>query len=136
MPRPWYSRSVATRSGIPTSTSSPPIDMRWKLIATVADDLPVLLPEQHRRRPHRVALVEPLELGLRGPLAPDARHQVRHVAATVAVVLDDPHLVDVPSAWLNRRRACVPATVSLRAIRSHAPASTSSNVRDGYGSTL
>ena len=44
--------------------------------------------------------------------------------------------LEVPSAALKRRRACVPATVSLTAIRSHAPASTSSNVRDGYGSTL
>ena len=48
----------------------------------------------------------------------------------------DGHLLDVPRAALNRRRACVPATVSLSAIRSHAPESTSSKVRGGYGSTL
>src|SRR5262249_29241086 len=99
-------------------------------------DLPVLLAEQHRRGSYRVALVEPLELRLRWPLAPHARHQVGDVGTPPGVVFDDVHRVDVPSAWLNRRRACVPATVSLRAMRSHAPASTSSKVRDGYGSTL
>ena len=41
------------------------------------------------------------------------------------------HFVEVPSAALKMRRACVPATVSLTAIRSHAPESTSSNVRGG-----
>ena len=46
------------------------------------------------------------------------------------------YFVDVPSTALKRRRACVPAIVSLTAIRSQAPLSTSSNVRDGYGSTL
>ncbi len=46
------------------------------------------------------------------------------------------HLEAVPSAELNARRTRVPVTVSLTAIRSHAPASTSSKVRAGYGSTL
>src|SRR5262249_54944005 len=41
------------------------------------------------------------------------------------------YFVEVPSAALNQRRACVPATVSLSAIRSQAPDSTSSNVRAG-----
>ena len=46
------------------------------------------------------------------------------------------HFEDVPSAAFRMRRACVPATVSLIPIRSHAPARTSSNVRGGYGSML
>ena len=46
------------------------------------------------------------------------------------------YLVDVPSAALNNRRACVPVTVSFTEMRSHAPASTSSNVRGEYGSML
>ena len=46
------------------------------------------------------------------------------------------YLVDVPSAALKSRRACVPVTVSFTEIRSHAPASTSSNVRGEYGSML
>src|SRR5205823_8182684 len=46
------------------------------------------------------------------------------------------HLDEVPSAALKTRRARVPVTVSLTAIRSQAPASTSSNVRGEYGSTL
>ena len=49
--------------------------------------------------------------------------------------LDD-HLDEVPRAALNARRARVPVTVSFMAIRSHAPASTSSKVRREYGSTL
>ena len=44
--------------------------------------------------------------------------------------------VAVPSAALSARRAYVPRTVSFTAIRSHAPCSTSSNVRAGYGSML
>src|SRR5205823_4200768 len=39
------------------------------------------------------------------------------------------HLDEVPSAALKTRRARVPVIVSFTAIRSHAPASTSSNVR-------
>ena len=66
-------------------------------------------------------------------LAPDPLEQVEH---RVSVGRFRAHLVDVPSAAFNARRACVPATVSLTEIRSHAPASTSSNVRGGYGSTL
>jgi len=56
------------------------------------------------------------------------------VVAMGRVELDQPvraHLLEVPSAALKMRRACVPATVSLTAIRSHAPESTSSNVRGG-----
>ena len=39
------------------------------------------------------------------------------------------HRDAVPRAALSARRACVPSTVSLTEIRSHAPARTSSNVR-------
>ena len=46
------------------------------------------------------------------------------------------HRVAVPSTLLNARRAYVPGTVSFTEMRSQAPASTSSNVRGGYGSTL
>jgi hypothetical protein len=49
--------------------------------------------------------------------------------------LDD-HFEDVPSAALKIRRARVPVTVSFTEMRSHAPESTSSKVRGGYGSTL
>jgi len=48
----------------------------------------------------------------------------------------DAHFEEVPSAALKTRRARVPVTVSFTAMRSHAPASTSSNVRAEYGSTL
>ena len=60
------------------------------------------------------------------------------VLALVLIALRrlDDHFDDVPSAALKSRRACVPVTVSFTAIRSHAPASTSSNVRCEYGSTL
>ena len=81
-------------------------------------------------------LVEPGELVLVGPLAPDAPIRPATSRPTRRVVLDDPHRtgpqrVEVPSAWLKRRRACVPATVSFSEIRSQAPESTRSNVRAG-----
>jgi hypothetical protein len=62
-----------------------------------ADDRTFLLGEQHRRRRDRVAAVEPVELGLVGPFAPDALHQPGEVGPPGGVVLDDPHRDEVPS---------------------------------------
>ena len=79
-------------------------------------------------RAHRIPVEPPLDLPLGG------RGPVRRLHQPAQ--LCEGHLLDVPSAALKRRRACVPVTVSFRPIRSQAPASTSSNVREGYGSTL
>ena len=79
-------------------------------------------------------LEPPGELGLGQPVTPHLTHQPGHGVPARRVVRDDlerHYFVEVPSAALNRRRACVPATVSLRAIRSQAPERTSSNVRVG-----
>src|SRR4029077_20323858 len=80
-----------------------------------------------------VAVEPPVELRRRHRLAVRLLHQRQEPVAPGG--LDD-HFEEVPSAALKTRRARVPVTVSLTAIRSHAPASTSSNVRGEYGSTL
>jgi hypothetical protein len=90
-------------------------------------------------RPHRISFVPPVELVLGQPRAPDVVHQREEARPQLRPVRDDlqvGHFDDVPSAALNSRRACVPATVSFTAIRSHAPERTSSNVLGGYGSAL
>ena len=84
-------------------------------------------------RPGRIAVEPPVELGRRHRLAVRLLHQREKLVAPRG--LDD-HFDEVPSAALKTRRARVPVTVSFTAIRSHAPASTSSNVRGEYGSTL
>ena len=84
-------------------------------------------------RPGRIAVEPPVELGRRHRRAVVLLHQREELVALRG--LDD-HFDDVPSAALKTRRARVPVTVSFTAIRSHAPASTSSNVRGEYGSTL
>ena len=88
-------------------------------------------------------------LRIRGPAGLRSNHQ-SNSAGDIAVAVGllhqreklvapprlDDHFDEVPSAALKTRRARVPVTVSLTAMRSHAPASTSSNVRGEYGSTL
>ena len=85
------------------------------------------------RGPAGIAVEPPVELGRRHRRAVRLLHQREKLVAPRW--LDD-HFDDVPSAALKTRRARVPVTVSFTAIRSHAPASTSSNVRGEYGSTL
>src|SRR5262249_3309910 len=104
-----------------------------------ADDPSVLLRDRHDRA-RRVVAEPPVELraGER-ELAPRVLQQPEVVLPMLRLVRDQlvgHYFVDVPSAALNRRRACVPVTVSFTEIRSHAPDSTSSNVRGGYGSML
>src|SRR5581483_11400087 len=70
------------------------------------------------------------------PGEPPGRRGVEGAGGEVTSPPATRYFVDVLSSALNTRRACVPAIVSLTAIRSQAPLSTSSNVRDGYGSTL
>ncbi len=86
-------------------------------------------------RPGGIAVEPPVELVARHrAIAPRAAQQPQVVLAMLGLVADQPevaHLLDVPRAALNQRRACVPATVSLTPMRSQAPASTSSNVRAG-----
>ena len=84
-------------------------------------------------RPGGVAVEPPVELGRRHRLPVRLLHQREELVAPRG--LDD-HFEDVPSAALKTRRARVPVTVSFTAMRSQAPASTSSKVRDEYGSTL
>src|SRR5262249_10752481 len=103
------------------------------------DDVAVV-PRDRHQRPLRVLREPPIELdGAQGQVAPGLVQQVQVVAPLRRLVrrqLVAHYLVDVPSAALNTRRACVPVTVSFTEIRSQAPASTSSNVRGGYGSML
>src|SRR5262249_11002991 len=89
--------------------------------------------------PGRIAREPPVEhlaghraLAPRFVEQPEVGLAVRGLVGTELVA----HFVEVPRAVLNQRRACVPATVSLSAIRSQAPESTSSNVRGGDGSAL
>ncbi len=108
-------------------------------VSSHADDASV--DNRHRaQRAGRVAVEPPVELGAgHRALAPRAAQQPQVILPVLRAIRDQleiRHLDDVPSAALNHRRACVPATVSLTPIRSQAPASTSSNVRAGYGSTL
>src|SRR5262249_47959171 len=99
----------------------------------------VVARDRHQR-PGGIAREPPVELGTgQRVVAPGVVQQ-----AQVVVPLRRPvrrqlvvhYFVDVPSAALKRRRACVPVTVSFTEIRSHAPASTSSKVRGEYGSML
>ncbi len=102
--------------------------------ATIAD----------RDRAHaasRVPVEPPVErLAAHRTSAPGVAEQAQVVIAVRGLVRLEAellaHLEAVPSAELKARRTRVPVTVSLTAIRSHAPASTSSKVRAGYGSTL
>src|SRR5439155_5832298 len=86
-----------------------------------------------RRHDPRLRREPPVELVLRHRRPVRLAHQSQELVAPRPV---EDHFEDVPSAALKTRRACVPVTVSFTAIRSHAPASTSSNVRAEYGSTL
>jgi len=109
--------------------------------------------EAHRRHTHDLAVVDgerddplaggvplepPGELLVRELCRPDSREERNERGALVGRVPDclKAHLVAVPSAALNARRACVPSTVSFTEMRSQAPDRTSSNVRGGYGSML
>ena len=83
----------------------------------------------------RVALEPPFELRLREPARAPGLLEQSNVGVLVPGLVRDEldvcHFVEVPRAALKMRRACVPATVSLSAIRSQAPERTSSNVRGG-----
>ena len=90
-------------------------------------------PRHRHQRTGRVVPEPPVELraGER-KLAPGCLQQTQVVLPLRRLVrrqIERHYFVDVPSAALNRRRACVPVTVSFTEIRSQAPASTSSNVR-------
>src|SRR5438874_5957881 len=116
-------------------THSRPVERRTEH----AGDLAVGLSEKEHARLDRVSVEPPFELARIGLVATDAVEQPQRLALALRVVLehlDVGHLLDVPSAALKSRRACVPATVSLTPMRSQAPETTSSNVRAGYGSTL
>src|SRR5206468_13044273 len=82
-----------------------------------------------------IAVEPPVELLAGHAARPPRLAEESQVVVTVRRLVQDelvtPHLVEVPSAALKMRRACVPATVSFNAIRSHAPERTSSKVRGG-----
>ena len=103
-----------------------------------SDDLPLVLGERDQLRAYGVPLEPPVELVVGHVRTPHGVHHPVERVPPLRRVPDglDRHFVCVPSAALNTRRACVPATVSLNAIRSQAPRRTSSNVRGEYGSTL
>src|SRR5207302_1009482 len=94
--------------------------------------------ERHDALASGVAVEPPPELVVGELRRADAREQGDEVGAPVRRVAHGrkSHRVAVPRAMLSARRACVPTTVSLTAIRSQAPRRTSSNVRAGYGSML
>src|SRR5439155_21769602 len=98
-----------------------------------APGLSVVLDERHQPATYRIALEEPLERGAVRLGVPDGRHQGEQVRPALRTVRNggEGHFVEVPSAAFRTRRARVPVTVSLTAIRSQAPESTSSNVRTG-----
>ena len=104
-----------------------------------ADDLSVVARHRHERS-RRVAREPPVELvaGERivRPRVPQQTQVFTALRRLVRRQLVVHYFVEVPSAALKRRRACVPVIVSFTEIRSHAPASTSSNVRGEYGSML
>ena len=103
-----------------------------------AHDLAVVDGERHDSLARRVAVEPPGELLVGQLRRADAGEQRDERRPPLGRVADDleAHLVAVPSTLLNARRACVPGTVSFTEMRSQEPASTSSNVRGGYGSTL
>src|SRR5205814_10189466 len=103
-------------------------------VARDADDT-AAGPRHGAQRAGRVAVEPPVELvrgqSLPAPGAFEEAQVILPVARAVRVQRVVGHFVEVPRAALKRRRAWVPATVSLSAIRSHAPERTSSNVRGG-----
>ena len=124
----------------PISRSSPPIDHPGSVCAATPTTRPSIRATDSRlpsgfRSNHQSNSSADQAAGRPTPRPSSATYSSRS-RRPVRVDARRAHFVDVPSAALNRRRACVPATVSLTAIRSQAPESTSSNVRDGYGSTL
>src|SRR5204862_2781611 len=103
-------------------------------------DHPSVVARDRHQRSRGVAREPPVELvAAERVVAPRVVEEAQVVAPLRRPVrrqLVVHYFVDVPSAALNRRRACVPVTVSFTEMRSQAPASTSSNVRGEYGSML
>src|SRR5207237_1795579 len=97
-----------------------------------ADDAPVS-PRNGHQGAGRVLLEPPVEFAAsERKLTPRVAQQPQIILPLGRLVrrqLVRHYLVDVPSAALNNRRACVPVTVSFTEMRSHAPAAPSSNVR-------
>ncbi len=118
-----------------------PTDDEPTATVTRHSDHPTLADRDRAQAAGRIAVEPPVEgLASHRASAPRLAEKAEVVVAVRGLVRLEgellAHLDAVPSAELNARRTRVPVTVSLTAIRSHAPASTSSNVRAGYGSTL
>ena len=104
-------------------------------VARDADDASIRSRDGHERA-RRVVAEPPVELGTaHRRFSPGVTQQPQVVVPLRGLVpgelVGHRYFDEVPSAALKSRRACVPVTVSFSEIRSHAPESTSSNVRSG-----
>ena len=119
--------------------SRPSSRVRKKLMAATPTTPPSVDGERDDPLAGRIPVEPPGELLVRELGRPDPRSSATSDArrsGEYATSLEAHSSVAVPSAALNIRRACVPGDRVLDAIRSQAPASTSSKVRAEYGSTL